>query len=469
MTLELTERTRAERLRVLIAGGGVAALEAMLTLSELAGGRVQMELIAPNDEFVYQALAVAAPFGAAEPRRVRVELVARDAGAIHRRNSLVAVDAERREVRLETGESIPFDALLVAIGADRVPDLPGAFTYRGAMDNRDFSEVIHEAEAGRIERLAFAVPGSVWWPLAIYDLALLTASHLSRRGAATRVLLVTHEARPLGLFGRRASDRVLQLLEDAGVELHLSRALRSAADGALELEKGRPIEADRVVALPRLQVSNIPGLPQGKDGYIGTDRHMRVEEVTRVYSAGDATWFPIKQGGIAAQQAESAASVIASIVDDGIRPKPFRPLLRGALLTGGSPLFMRARPGARRAGASPSDEPLWWPPEKVAAPRLAPYLRGDGRDSPPLEDLPDPGPGRERDVSDHRDSLELALSGADASATTGDYRGALRWLQVAEDLQVALPHEYVERRRRWEAELEKERLAHQKGGSATGQ
>jgi sulfide:quinone oxidoreductase len=39
-------------LRVLIAGGGAAGLETMMALRALAGERVDLTLVAPDDEFV---------------------------------------------------------------------------------------------------------------------------------------------------------------------------------------------------------------------------------------------------------------------------------------------------------------------------------------------------------------------------------------------------------------------------------
>ena len=50
-------------LRVLIAGGGVAGLEALLALRDLAGDRVELTLLSPETEFVYRPMAVAEPFG----------------------------------------------------------------------------------------------------------------------------------------------------------------------------------------------------------------------------------------------------------------------------------------------------------------------------------------------------------------------------------------------------------------------
>jgi hypothetical protein len=50
--------------RVLIAGGGVAGLEALLALRALAGDLVDLELLAPEPAFWYRPLAVAEPFDA---------------------------------------------------------------------------------------------------------------------------------------------------------------------------------------------------------------------------------------------------------------------------------------------------------------------------------------------------------------------------------------------------------------------
>jgi sulfide:quinone oxidoreductase len=49
--------------RVVICGGGVAAVEALLALRALLDVRIEVHWVAPNRQFVYQPLAVAAPFG----------------------------------------------------------------------------------------------------------------------------------------------------------------------------------------------------------------------------------------------------------------------------------------------------------------------------------------------------------------------------------------------------------------------
>ena len=89
-------------LRVLVAGGGVAGLEAVLALRTLAGDRVSIELLAPSDEYVERPSSVLSPFsGAAEPRVTLEHFPA--LGVVHHHGALAAVDSERREVRTTGG------------------------------------------------------------------------------------------------------------------------------------------------------------------------------------------------------------------------------------------------------------------------------------------------------------------------------------------------------------------------------
>ena len=128
-----------------------------------------------------------------------------------------------------------------------------------------------------------------------------------------------------------------------------------------------------VIALPSLWGSHIDGVPQTREGFVLVDVSGRVEGVPDVYAAGDITRFPVKQGGIAAQQADAAAQAIAAAAGPGNEPRPFRPILRGLLLTGSAPRFLG---GTSPAGdtAVATIEPLWWPPAKLVGRYLGPFL-----------------------------------------------------------------------------------------------
>lgn len=441
-------------LRVLIAGGGVAALEALLALRHLAGPLVHPMLLAPEAKFRFRPLSVADPFDPGAARELDLAAIALESHADFLCDGLAAVHPDRRHVTTTGGRELAYDALLIAIGARRVDAVPGALTFKDSADGGAFGELLGELEQGRISRLAFAVPGDASWPLGLYELALLTSARMSeRKRAGVELTLITPESEPMVVFGRRASRAVGSLLERAGITVRLESKPTRFADGLLALTDGSTVACDRVVSLPSPEVMPIPGVPQQRGGFIPVDRFGAVLGLERVYAAGDATWFPVKQGGLATQQADCAASAIAARAGAPVDPQPFQPVLRGAILTEWGPRYMRNRIGDNDPGTAARSS-LWWPPAKVAGKYLAPWLAataGYRTGSRPLTDLDPPYGDDATDIeSGHEDAVALALSSARSHAASRDFKGALRWLEVAEDLELYLPSEYELNRMSWQ-------------------
>ena len=363
-------------MKVLIAGGGVAALEGLMALHELAGDRISLELVTPTPEFAYRPLAVAEPFGLGEVRRYDVVRIASEHGAAVHMAGMTSVDTARRRVITWDGRELPYDVLLVAIGARAATSIPGSVTIQGPGYTGRFRSVLRELDEHRVRDVAFAVPPGTSWPLPLYELALMTAAHVAERGLRkVRLSLVTPERDPLELFGTTASQTVRDLLEERGIELHTSCYPAGFENGKLAVVPGHALLADRVVSLPTLVGPRLPGLPADRDGFIPVDLHGRVCGEDDVYAAGDATNSPIKQGGVASQQADASAEAIAARAGADVDPQPFRPVLRGLLLTGTTPRYMRTEvTGGRGEDQRVSDHALWWPPSKIAGKRLAPYL-----------------------------------------------------------------------------------------------
>lgn len=360
---------------VVIVGGGVAALEAAFALQALAGPRVDIELVAPEPQFYYRPLAVAKPFELGELRRYDLgDLVAR-AGASLTLGSVTAVDAVAREAHTAAGAVLPFDALLVACGAVPKPCVEGALTFRGPADMEHVTELLAEAESGSVRSIAFSIPGGAVWSLPVYELALLTAATLESRGRqGVEIAITTPEDMPLALFGQEASDATTALLRRRGIVIRTRARARAFHDGGLLLASGEILPVDRVVAVPRLEGPRIDGLPQTRHGFIPVDRHCQVEGTPGVYAAGDVTTFPVKQGGIATQQADAAAQAIALAAGADVVPQPFRPVLRGMLLTGSEPQFMRHDLSHPDEKPVVGLEELWWPPAKIAGHYLGPLI-----------------------------------------------------------------------------------------------
>jgi sulfide:quinone oxidoreductase len=364
--------------KVLIAGGGVAALEAALALRSLEVEGLGVELIAPEPHFWYRPMSVAEPFRLGEVARFELAELAAAAGATVSPTRLVGVDAERRLAYTSSGTALPYDALLIASGALARPAIPGAVVFRGPADVERIRGVLGELAAGDVRRVAFAAPVGAAWALPLYELALLTAAHLDARDArGVELAVVTPEEEPLGLFGARATAAIRRLLEERGISVRCGAYAAEAREGELRLIPEGSVPADRVIALPRLQGAWLEGVPQTLDGFVPVDPHGRVHGLDDVYAAGDVTSFPVKQGGLAAQQADAAAEAIAAAAGADIEPQPFRPVLRGLLLTGGRPRYLRSELAGGSGDTSlVSAEPLWWPPAKIVGRHLAPFLAG---------------------------------------------------------------------------------------------
>ncbi len=354
--------------RIVIAGGGIAGLEALVALRRHLGPEPTIELLEANAELVERPMSVAAPFGPVTPRRFDLAQIVADHGAGLRADRLASVDAPAGELRTVRGEFIGYDALLVAVGARADVAVPGALTFTGPRDVGALRKLLDDLVARRVRAVAFAVPPGVTWALPLYELVLMTAERLHAAGVDARLVFVTPERDPLDIFGVRVATRMRALLSERGIGLFTESVVTGLGARGLARAGAGTIEVERVVALPRLGGPWIDGLALDGQGFIRTDRFMAVPGAPAVWAAGDGTAFPIKQGGLAAQQADTAASSIAAHLGADVVPEPFRPALRGLLLDPRGARFLQEDLGET------SDPGIWWPPSKVAAQHLAPYL-----------------------------------------------------------------------------------------------
>jgi sulfide:quinone oxidoreductase len=451
--------------RVLIAGSGVAAVEAVLALRALAGRGFEIDLLAPSHALEHRPASVAAPFGLGAPPPLDLHDLARRYAVTLVEGELASVDPGAHTAHLAAGGDRRYDHLLIAVGAHPVSALPGSLVFRGPTDVPAVEWALAEVARGHRRQIVVAVPPGASWPLPAYELAIMARLETRTRPDAT-VTLVTPEREPLWIFGEAAGTSLRTLFAQRDIALRTEARAARVTDGVLWLEAGDAVVADTVVSLPRLVGPGIAGLPTDDEGFLPTDAHGYVMGAEGVLAAGDATTFRVKQGGLATQQADAAAATIAHALGAPVEPRPFRPVLRGLLLTGGAPLYLRAeldsagasRPGGtrhRQLAGEVSSRALWWPPGKVAGRYLAPYLstaRPVALGDEPLVDRVATAPARDR--AEHDAALDLTLLLADEDAAAGDLPQALHALDAAAALAGGvLPAAYAERRERWLAEL----------------
>jgi sulfide:quinone oxidoreductase len=407
---------RPSPLRVLIAGGGVAGLEALLALHDLAGDHIELTLLSPDDEFVYRPMAIAEPFGRGRADRHPLVDIAADVEAEWIKAALGEVDTSGRTAITSTGQRLTYDVLLIAVGAGSEPAFRSVLTWTPETDADLFGGLLRDLDEGYVKQVAFVVPPGVAWALPAYELALMTAWQAWGMGHDdVQVTIYTPEDAPLGLFGTAATVAVRHDLEEAGVqaETGVYVAEDPQAPGRLTLHPGeRTLNAERVVALPRAIGPGLPGLPANARGFIPTDLHGRVPDVNAVWAAGDAVAFPVKQGGLASQQADAAAESIAADAGAEVDPRPYRPVLRGMMLVGRGKEWMRHEIADAAGEGEAVRRALWWPPTKIAGRYLSPYLAArHGTDAVGEGPQPDGQPVEldlERDLPATADALRQA-------------------------------------------------------------
>jgi sulfide:quinone oxidoreductase len=378
--------------RVVIVGGGVAGLEALLALRDLAGDRAELTLVAPDPDFVYKPMVVQEPFGLGPAEQYALAPAADELGARFVQSAVRAVRPDEGAIELDDGSELGYDFLVVCAGGRFRPALEKAITFPSGGEPLRVEDLLDGAE-----RIAFVVPPGVTWALPIYELALLTAKRLGEHREGIELTVFTPEEAPLAIFGPAASTAVGDLLAARAIAIEPSAFVHEAEGGQLIVTPGdRKVAADVLVALPAMDGPGISGLPADERGFIPIDEHARVPGVADVYAAGDGTTFPVKQGGLGTQQADAAAADIAHRLGAAIPVEPFHPVLRGKLLTGDESLHLRANVAGGGGEGEAALDCLWWPPQKISGRYLAPWLAGG-------EVHPDPEPPR------HSVEVDVAL------------------------------------------------------------
>ncbi len=396
LTMQRHQHPDGDPLRVVVAGAGVAGLETLVALRGLVGHRVALTLVAPADDFTVRALEVLEPFGLGHPQRYPLAELAAGLDARFAHDAVARVERDERTVRLQSGEELAYDVLVLAVGAFPYPAYEHGVCVERAHDGEALDRVVAELRVGIAESLAIVVPPGCAWTLPAYELALLVAAFAKPR----ELTLVTPELEPLSVFGAPAAELARAQLAAAGVQLLVGVNATVPHPTAVELAPGARLSCDQVVHLPLLSGPNCRGILCDTSGFIVIDEGFRVREAEDVFAVGDAAVGAHKQGGLASQQADAVAEQIAWRVGAEHAPRPYRPVLRGLLRTAEGPRYLRAEPPGGATSAEVSDECLWWPPSKVAARWLIPWLAArelDSRPAPTPRRLPTGGitvPGR---------------------------------------------------------------------------
>jgi sulfide:quinone oxidoreductase len=363
--------------RILIAGGGVAGLEAGLALRALGGDGVALVLVSPGCESSVRTPGLDEPRAERRMPSLPLAEILYGLDITQVRGIVSGVKPDARRVRLLTGEALDYDGLLLAIGGVAFPAFAHGVTFDRPADPAAFEELLKDVVLGLVEDVAFVVPDATVWPLPAYELALLLRAWAQRHDRRVGVRVVTAEDSPLERFGAAAAAAVRAALERADIGLVAGSAPIVISDTTM-LAGGHWVTADRIVALPRVAGPRLRGVPCDADGFILVDVDGGIPGCGGAFAVGDAAGQDRRQGGLAAQQADRAARCLLRQAGVAVAAPDPRSILRGLLITPDGPLFLRSTGawGSPGAESMASFTPLWDPPTEVVARWLGPHLEG---------------------------------------------------------------------------------------------
>ena len=198
------------------------------------------------------------------------------------------LDVKARRITLDDGTELPYDAAILATGAEPIRlNLPGDGPRVLYLRTLADSDAIIAAAAGA-KRVAV---------LGASFIGLEVAASLRARGLEVHV--AAPESRPLErVLGAELGDFIRALHESKGVVFHLGRMAKSLMPGKLVLDDGSTIDADFIVAgvgvRPRVALAEQAGLTM--------DRGVVVNELLQtsaagVFAVGDIARWPDAHSG----------------------------------------------------------------------------------------------------------------------------------------------------------------------------
>ena len=302
---------------IAIVGAGAAGAAACAALREL-GFRGRIALIDHETTTPYDrtALSKFVPSGELAPHDVYPLLddaFFTEQRIERRRANVVALDADAREIRFDSGEPLRYDAALVATGS--VPKPP---PVRGIDDAAIRARVVllrDVDDATRLDRLAAARGRAV--VIGSSFIGLEVASALRKRGCD--VTVVSPDPVPFAKqFGRETGELFLQLHRQNGTGFELETQVDAIEPGeplTVVTKNGKRIGCDFVVAGTGVSPATafVEGVERNDDGGLDVDASMQVRD--GLFAAGDVACFAgpggtrlrIEHWRVAQQQARAAA------------------------------------------------------------------------------------------------------------------------------------------------------------------
>lgn len=315
---------------VLVLGGGIGGVAAASLLKEKVGDRARVRLVERKKRFAFPPSFPWLMLGLRTPDAVQRDfrpLAAKGIDVVE--GEVTSIDVGGKSVKTTKGD-LPYDYLLVALGAEYAPEtIPGFSEHAHQIYDLDsamrFKKAIEGFHGGTIAvgiaRLPFKCPA------APYETALLLDDLYTRKGIRDKVKLefFTPEGAPMPAAGAEIGSKVAELLAFRGIHYRPKRKLTEIGPRELRFEGGETLSYDLLFCVPPHRAPKPvvdAGLTDGT-GWIPVNPATMGTRIPGVYALGDVTSVPTphgyvpflpKAGVFAHGQAEVVANNLAAEV-----------------------------------------------------------------------------------------------------------------------------------------------------------
>jgi NADH dehydrogenase len=344
------------RPRIVVIGGGFAGLQAVRALR---GANADVLLVDKAPYTTFQPLLYQVATGGLNPGDITYALRAfagKYANTRFRRAAVVGVDPIRQQVRVEGGDELEYDYLIVGLGVTaNYFAIPGAAEYsmtvyrpRSAVEIRDRVlaniEAVAEGDPKAVEPVVVIVGAGPTGVEMAGELAELRNAALPRLYPEVdvervRVVLVEMTPHVLGPFDESLRSYAANELRGRGVELRLGTAVKEVRPDCVVLDDDSALSAAVTVWATGVKVSEAVstwGLPQGRGGRIQVEDDLRVVGYENVFAVGDAAAHvgsSLPQLAQPAMQGGRHAGVQVRRLLAGEATEPFRYHNKGTMAT----------------------------------------------------------------------------------------------------------------------------------------
>lgn len=313
--------------RIVVLGGGFAGLESLFYLKYKLGPRADLTLVTDEPKFLFKPNTIYIPFGE-PPEKFEVDLLRplKKQSITMVQARVESIDPDKRAITT-VGGVVDYDYLVVATGAKmRSEEIPGlgehaitVWTPDQMLRLRDRIEWAEDRAAGNNRtRFLFLVPPNNKCSGPLYEMVLMLDTHLRRNGCRDCVDLVyaTKEEAFIEAFGPRLNTVVTDEFRERNIEGHTGFVVTEIEPGKATFQNGEQLSFDVLVSFPPYIASGVfERLPTDDRGFIQVENDSRrVLGHDRIFAAGDAANFPIKQAFLALLQGDAAGDHIAAEV-----------------------------------------------------------------------------------------------------------------------------------------------------------